>query len=287
MMFVLLFAITACSGEENKEQEKESVKNEIEQPEQTVAGEVTSGPVKTEEPVITVEPTEEPEVTEAPAEEPEFTAKPTIEPTKTPMVTTKPTLKPTVKPTKAPTKAPVVTKAPTKKPVVTKTPTKAPTKTPAPTKEPAKTYWYSWVIPPAEFIEQSELPPDKYPLPDGFAKWTGPEYSDFYDAYIWIAELKDNELAYNADGTPNLKEAMVYCADEEFVKYILESKEFKAYFEKKGITNVICFEAWLLLESRRPNAYEYCYKNGDDPNGDFIYIYLDKNYKVVEENPYD
>jgi len=207
------------------------------------------------------------------------TIAPTIEPTIEP--TEKPTQAPTIEPTIEPTKKP--TQVPTQKPVVTA----KPTKTPSPTKAPAKTYWYSWIEDGvAERQVKSELPPDKYPLPDGYARWTGPEYwEDFGD--VWIGELKDNELAYNADGTPNLKKTIVYCADEEFAKYVLKSKEFKAYFKEKGITNVTQFEVWGILDSRSPNAFEYSFKNGDDPKGDFIYVYLDKNYKVVEENPYE
>ena len=311
MVAVLMLAIVGCGKNEEKENnesdssKKEYVENDNVTQVPTVAPTIEATVVPTVKPETTVEPTKKP--TKEPVATVEPSVEPTKEPTKEPVATVKPTKAPTLEPvatvksTKAPTKAPVATvkptKAPTKEPVATVKPTKAPTKapvatikptkTPEPTKEPAKTYWYSWVIGGiAEKIEQSELPPDKYPLPDGYAKWTGPEIWDFYGE-VWIGELKDNELAYNADGTPNLKKTIVYCADDEFAKYVLESKEFKAYFKEKGITNVTEFGAWGILDSRSPNAFEYSYINGDDPNGDFIYIYLDKNYKVVEENPYE
>lgn len=273
MVAILMLTIVGCG----KKEEKENNESDSSKESYVENDNVTQAP--------TIAPTIEP--TEKPTQEP--TIEPTIEPTEKP--TQAPTTEPTEKPTQAPTVEPTIeptkkpTQAPTQKPVVTA----KPTKTPSPTKAPAKTYWYSWIEDGvAERQVESELPPDKYPLPDGYARWTGPEHwEDFGD--VWIGELKDNELAYNADGTPNLKEAVVYCADEEFAKYILESKEFKAYFKEKGIANVKQFEAWMFLEldSRSPNSFEYSFKNGDDPKGDFIYVYLDKNYKVVEENPYE
>ena len=219
--------------------------------------------------------------------------------TEIPLVETKePTIKPTVKPTKqAVTKAPTI--EPTTKPSVKPTvkPTTKPVKTPTPTKKASKTYWYE--VPIKEdgnsghkYVE-SELPPEKYPVPDGYEPWRGPDYDYLIGDYIYwtqpLPEDVNNILAYKNDGSPDLKNSIIYDPDEDFLKFVKSSNEVQNYFNSKGVTFIKRFGVENCMSPFDPNdirsysfeaEYDFGYNNG------FTIFYFDKNYKITEKHPY-
>ena len=274
---------------------------------------------ETDEPSMeTIVPSEKPIVEEIVGPNEEVSGVPTEQP-KTEEPAVEPTIKPTVKPTKqASTKSPTIepTEVATKKPVITKTPTKAPTKkptikpttkptikptikptekpvkTPAPTKKPSKTYWYE--VPTEygfDYIE-SNLPPEKYPVPEGYQPWMGPNYDRSIGAEVYWTQLlpKENVLAYNKDGSPDLKNTIVYGLDSDFLYFILDSKELNSYLKSKGIDcgrKLSAQSEFSSFGSNDVRSILYCVEyDGSYSNGAFNFRF-DENYKVTEENPYD
>ena len=255
MVIAMLATISGCGN--NEEKSKETVV-----PTQTV--EVTQG-LDSQSQAPTIESTKEP--TDAPSvKPPESTVVPTIKPTESAEAPTVKPTEPTVTPTPKPTKAPVATTKPTQKP--------------------AKKYTYLWYDGPAEMFEESELPPDKYPVPEGYSGWTNKIFIEG-KGEVWEAEYKKDELAYNSDGTLNIKNCVVYWANDEFLKVFLQSEEVKSYLNKIGVTNVTEIYSWKWKETNDARSFEYSIHCEDDYKGGFFYIYLDKNYKVTEENPFE
>ena len=256
---------------------------ETDEPSGEPTADTTSKPVKTVTP------------TKAPTKEPVVTEKPTKEPTKKPVAT--------VKPTKAPTKAPVVTKnptkAPTKKPTVKPTikPTVKPVKTPTPTKKASKTYWYE--VPIKEdgnsghkYVE-SELSPEKYPVPDGYEPWRGPDYDYLIGDYVYwtqpLLEDVNNILAYKNDGSPDLRNTVVNKLDEEYMLFLLDSSEIKKFTENKDIGFINYYSINNTMSPYGPNdirsyIYEIRYTGKYSDGG--VLFFFDKNYNVTEKDPY-
>ena len=295
IVLIATIAIVIIAQDRDNNQEEHIKK--VETTKDTNGGLNTEIPNKeTDIPEETVEPsTKAPDSAETknPTVEPTATIEPTVEPTIKPTVKPTKTAEPTIKPTVKPTEKPVETKAPTKKPVVTIKPTVKPTT------KPKKTYWYEVPIDNGRALQyiESELSPDKYPVPEGYEPWRGPEYDQCEDRYYYrtkkIKIKRENVLVYNGDGSANLKDCTIYYQTEETMWFVIKSKEVTSYLNSKGVDvndiySIHTASAFMPVNGEnivRRFYYEVSYRNSNYSNGATT-LFFDQNYNITETDPY-